>query len=83
MLNPTRVLEKALYFTTQTLQKTVPYADNNTFLNGIYAPVTQEVTVFDLQVEGEIPTVLNGMLTRIGPNPMQVKKSCGLPLVFG
>ena len=73
MLNPTRVLEKALYFTTQTLQKTVPYADNNTFLNGIYAPVTQEVTVFDLQVEGEIPTVLNGMLTRIGPNPMQVK----------
>ena len=73
MLNPTRVLEKALYFTTQTLQKTVPYADNNTFLNGIYAPVKQEVTVFDLQVEGEIPTVLNGILTRIGPNPMQVK----------
>jgi carotenoid cleavage dioxygenase-like enzyme len=42
---------------------TVPYLDGN------FAPVTEEVTSLDLAVTGTIPPELVGRLVRIGPNP--------------
>jgi carotenoid cleavage dioxygenase-like enzyme len=42
----------------------------NQFLAGPFAPVTQEVTAYDLPVTGTIPRELNGRLLRTGPNPI-------------
>ncbi|MDT5342072.1 MAG: hypothetical protein QOE52_1256, partial [Mycobacterium sp.] len=39
------------------------------FRTGNYAPVHDELTDFDLQVEGSIPAELNGWYLRNGPNP--------------
>ena len=44
----------------------------NMYLEGNYAPVTDEVTAFDLQVIGKLPTELNGRYLRNGPNPFSV-----------
>ncbi len=41
------------------------------YLTGNYAPVTDEVTAFDLHVVGELPTELNGRYVRNGPNPAE------------
>lgn len=41
----------------------------NPYLTGNFAPVTQEMTEFDLKVTGEIPDFLDGRYLRIGPNP--------------
>ena len=38
-------------------------------LRGNYAPVTEEVTAFDLPVSGAIPRELSGLYLRNGPNP--------------
>jgi carotenoid cleavage dioxygenase len=38
-------------------------------LTGNYAPVAEEVTVFDLPVRGTIPRELSGLYLRNGPNP--------------
>ncbi|MGW0252164.1 carotenoid oxygenase family protein [Nocardia goodfellowii] len=38
-------------------------------LTGNYAPVTEEVTAFDLPVTGRIPAELSGWYLRNGPNP--------------
>ena len=38
-------------------------------LTGIHAPMTEELTLVDLAVEGEIPHALDGRYVRIGPNP--------------
>jgi carotenoid cleavage dioxygenase len=38
-------------------------------LRGNYAPVQQEVTAFDLPVEGAIPPEITGLYLRNGPNP--------------
>jgi carotenoid cleavage dioxygenase len=38
-------------------------------LRGNYAPVSQEVTAFDLPVEGAVPPELAGLYLRNGPNP--------------
>ena len=43
---------------------------SNPYLSGNYAPVTEEVTAFDLPVIGELPPDLNGRYLRNGPNPM-------------
>ena len=40
-----------------------------TFLDGNFAPVTEEVTTTDLPVTGQLPAELAGRLLRIGPNP--------------
>ena len=40
-----------------------------TFLDGNFAPVTEEVTIHDLPVTGRLPDELTGRLLRIGPNP--------------
>jgi carotenoid cleavage dioxygenase len=41
----------------------------NRYLSSNYAPVTEEVTAFDLPVTGTIPTELVGRYLRNGPNP--------------
>lgn len=41
------------------------------FLSGIHAPMTAELTLTDLAVEGAIPPELDGRYLRIGPNPLQ------------
>jgi carotenoid cleavage dioxygenase-like enzyme len=40
------------------------------FLEGPFAPVTEEITALDLRVTGTIPPELNGRYLRNGPNPM-------------
>ncbi|MQA84376.1 MAG: carotenoid oxygenase [Streptosporangiales bacterium] len=42
----------------------------NQFLAGPFAPITQEITAYDLPVTGRIPPELNGRLLRVGPNPI-------------
>ena len=44
------------------------------YQEGIYAPVHEEVTVFDLKVEGAIPPELRGRYLRNGPNPSVAQK---------
>lgn len=44
-------------------------AENNLFLSGNFAPVREEVTADDLPVVGRIPSGLEGMFVRNGPNP--------------
>ena len=39
------------------------------WMQGPFAPVTEELTVSDLVVEGELPTSLEGTFLRNGPNP--------------
>lgn len=39
------------------------------YLSDDFAPVQEEVTAFDLPVEGELPRELDGRLVRNGPNP--------------
>ena len=39
-------------------------------LTGIHAPMTEELTLTDLAVEGTIPPELDGRYVRIGPNPV-------------
>ncbi|WP_200900692.1 carotenoid oxygenase family protein [Mycolicibacter heraklionensis] len=41
------------------------------FRSGNYAPVPDELTAFDLPVEGSIPPELNGWYLRNGPNPRE------------
>jgi carotenoid cleavage dioxygenase len=40
------------------------------FLRGHYAPVTEEITAFDLPVTGKLPAELDGRYLRNGPNPL-------------
>jgi 8'-apo-carotenoid 13,14-cleaving dioxygenase len=42
----------------------------HTYLSGNFAPVSEEVTVTDLQVKGTLPAELNGRYVRNGPNPV-------------
>jgi carotenoid cleavage dioxygenase-like enzyme len=42
----------------------------NPFLNGIYAPISTEITADNLNVTGEIPRDLDGAYLRNGPNPI-------------
>ena len=44
--------------------------DEYVFLEGNFAPVTEEVTATDLEVTGSIPTALAGRYLRTGPNPL-------------
>jgi len=43
---------------------------SNRFLEGSFAPVTEEITAFDLPVTGRLPAALNGRYLRNGPNPL-------------
>ena len=51
---------------TQPAETVVPF-----FRTGSYAPVSDELTAFDLHVDGAIPPELNGWYLRNGPNPRQ------------
>jgi carotenoid cleavage dioxygenase-like enzyme len=44
--------------------------DPDRFLRGSFAPVTEEITAYDLPVTGSLPTGLNGRYLRNGPNPI-------------
>lgn len=44
--------------------------DAKRFLDGSFAPVAEEISVFDLPVAGQIPDELNGRYLRNGPNPL-------------
>ena len=46
-------------------------SNGNWFREGLFAPVTEEVTAFDLPVTGRIPSELNGRYLRNGPNFMR------------
>lgn len=41
------------------------------FLTGIHTPMTEELTLTDLTVTGQIPVELDGRYVRIGPNPFR------------
>ena len=43
---------------------------HNRFLEGPFAPVTEEITAFDLPVTGSLPAELSGRYLRNGPNPL-------------
>lgn len=43
------------------------------YLEGAFAPVTEEVTAYDLPVTGRIPAELNGRYLRNGPNALGVE----------
>jgi carotenoid cleavage dioxygenase-like enzyme len=51
---------------TQATETVLPF-----FRTANYAPVADELTTFDLPVEGSIPPELNGWYLRNGPNPRQ------------
>src|ERR1700752_2515529 len=51
---------------TEAAETVLPF-----FRRGNYAPVADELTAFDLPVEGAIPSQLNGWYLRNGPNPRQ------------
>jgi carotenoid cleavage dioxygenase len=44
--------------------------DTHRFLQGSFAPATEEVTAFGLPVTGRLPAELNGRYLRNGPNPL-------------
>ncbi|MDE2433746.1 MAG: carotenoid oxygenase family protein [Burkholderiales bacterium] len=46
-------------------------ADQQSFLDGPFAPVTQETELRNLKVTGELPAALRGVYARIGPNPIK------------
>src|SRR5688572_23917814 len=43
---------------------------SNRYLEGPFAPVTEEVTLTELEVTGAIPEHLDGRYLRNGPNPI-------------
>jgi carotenoid cleavage dioxygenase len=62
----------AVAWGSRQLQRRVPYSASNPYLAGAFAPVESETTATRLTVRGSIPQELQGILARIGPNPMQV-----------
>ena len=54
-----------------TSQDSTLFGTGEFFQRDNYAPVTDELTEFDLPVEGAIPAELNGWYLRNGPNPRQ------------
>ncbi len=56
------------------------WKSNNSFLQGINAPVFEEVEITNLKISGNIPKDLQGMYVRNGPNPMFKPSSYNYPL---
>lgn len=42
---------------------------SNIYLSGVYQPVDKEVDLQDLKVVGQLPSSLDGVFARVGPNP--------------
>jgi carotenoid cleavage dioxygenase-like enzyme len=57
--------------TDTTSETSALFGTGQFFQRGNYAPVADELTEFDLPVEGAIPAELNGWYLRNGPNPRQ------------
>ena len=57
--------------------------DASPYLDGNFAPVTEELTATDLVVTGSIPAELEGRFVRNGPNPRTIPKVDKTPLVPG
>jgi carotenoid cleavage dioxygenase len=57
--------------TNTTSETSALFGTGKFFQRGNYAPVTDELTEFDLPVEGAIPAELDGWYLRNGPNPRQ------------
>ncbi|MBB6552691.1 carotenoid oxygenase family protein [Nonomuraea rubra] len=55
---------------------TTPFKDG-------FAPVSEEITAFDLDVTGRIPAELNGRYLRNGPNPLSLDDPSAGHLFFG
>jgi len=49
-------------------------SDDHPYLTGIHTPMTEELTLTELSVDGEIPADLDGRYLRIGPNPVTPPK---------
>ncbi|GHF44022.1 dioxygenase [Streptomyces mashuensis] len=58
---------------------TNPYGQpyENPYLSGLYAPVHDETTAYDLPVTGRLPESLDGRYLRNGPNPLHVPDPAG------
>lgn len=56
---------------TDTTDTSALFGTGQFFQQGNYAPVADELTAFDLPVEGRIPPDLQGWYLRNGPNPRQ------------
>jgi len=67
-----RLIGAAVSWGSRQIQRRVPYSATNPYLEGAFAPVKTETTAARLSVRGSIPHELHGIITRIGPNPMQV-----------
>lgn len=67
-----RTVQKGAIWLLEKVQKRVPWSPNNQFLEGPFAPLPDEHHSTTLTVQGRIPAELDGLLTRIGPNPLQV-----------
>ena len=52
--------------------KSVKNKTENPYLQGVYGPV-EEVEKREFKITGDIPAQLNGLLLRIGPNPVYVE----------
>lgn len=66
------LLKNVIRTAGKLLVKRVPYNPENHYLETIFAPLHDEHTATQLKVKGHIPAALNGILTRIGPNPKKV-----------
>lgn len=69
---PATLLQKTSLWMLRRLQKRVPQGNANPFLEGPFAPLRDEHTETELTVTGQIPAALDGLLARIGPNPLHV-----------
>ncbi|MEV4897036.1 carotenoid oxygenase family protein [Nonomuraea sp. NPDC055795] len=56
---------------------------SNRYLEGPFAPVTEEVTALDLPVTGRLPADLDGRYLRMGPNPLGVEDPSAHFWAFG
>ncbi len=56
------------------------WKSDNVFLQGINAPVFEEVDITNLKISGTIPSELRGMYVRNGPNPMFKPESYSYPI---
>ncbi|MEL4896545.1 carotenoid oxygenase family protein [Crocosphaera sp. Alani8] len=56
------------------------WKSSNIFLQGINAPVFEEVEINNLKTSGKVPEELQGMYLRNGPNPMFKPSSYNYPL---
>jgi len=50
------------------------FTQENPYIHGPYAPVADEIEVYDLEVIGELPEDLRGVYVRNGPNPRHSPK---------